>query len=200
VNAMSKSIEFYFDFGSPTAYLAYTQLPQIAAAAGAELIYKPVLLGGIFQATHNASPMMVPAKGQYMLLDLARFARRYGVPLRFNPHFPINTLQLMRGAAGVQLRLPQRFAAYVDTLYRAMWVDGRNLGDAAVLGEVLAQGGFDPQEILALAADAAVKEHLKNETEAAVKRGLFGVPVMFVDGAMFFGQDRLDFVREALQP
>ena len=196
---MSKSIEFYFDFGSPTAYLAYTQLPQIAAAAGAELIYKPVLLGGIFQSTHNASPMMVPAKGQYMLLDLARFARRYGVPLRFNPHFPINTLQLMRGAAGVQLRLPQRFAAYVDTLYRAMWVDGRNLGDAAVLGEVLAQGGFDPQEILALAADAAVKEHLKNETEAAVKRGLFGVPAMFVDGAMFFGQDRLDFVREALQ-
>jgi len=196
---MSKSIEFYFDFGSPTAYLAYTQLPQIAAAAGAELIYKPVLLGGIFQSTHNASPMMVPAKGKYMLLDLSRFARRYGVPLKFNPHFPINTLQLMRGAAGVQLRLPQRFAAYVDVLYRAMWVDGLNLGDAAVLGEVLAQGGFDPQEILGLASDAAVKEHLKNETEAAVKRGLFGVPAMFVDGAMFFGQDRLDFVREALQ-
>jgi len=196
---MSKSIEFYFDFGSPTAYLAYTQLPQIAAAAGAELIYKPVLLGGIFQSTHNASPMMVPAKGKYMLLDLSRFARRYGVPLKFNPHFPINTLQLMRGAAGVQLRLPQRFAAYVDILYRAMWVDGLNLGDAAVLGEVLAQGGFDPQEILGLASDAAVKEHLKNETEAAVKRGLFGVPAMFVDGAMFFGQDRLDFVREALQ-
>lgn len=195
---MSKQIEFYFDFGSPTAYLAYTQLPLIAAASGAELVWKPVLLGGIFQATHNASPMTVPGKGKYMLQDLARFAARYRVPLQFNPHFPINTLQMMRGAIGVQQQLPERFMSYVDALYRGMWVDGLNLGDAAVLGETLAKAGFDPQEILALCADAAVKEKLKSETEAAVKRGLFGVPVMFVGKEMYFGQDRLDFVREAL--
>ena len=196
---MSKRIEFYFDFGSPTAYLAWTQLPKIAAEAGAELVYKPVLLGGIFQATHNASPMMVPAKGMYMLRDLARFAARYGVPLRHNPHFPINTLQMMRGAIGVQLRMPQRFLDYVDALYRGMWVDGLKLGDAEVLGATLAKAGFDPQEILAMVNDPAVKDLLKSETEAAIKRGLFGVPVMFVGGEMFFGQDRLDFVREILQ-
>ena len=195
---MSKTIEFYFDFGSPTAYLAYTQLPKIAAETGAELVYKPVLLGGIFQATQNASPMMVPAKGKYMLRDLARFAARYGVPLQHNSHFPINTLQMMRGAVGVQQRMPQQFATYVETLYRGMWVDSLNLGDSAVLGATLAKAGIDPQEVLALCADPAIKDQLKSDTEAAVKRGLFGVPVMFVGRDMYFGQDRLDFVREAL--
>ncbi len=195
---MSKSIEFYYDIGSPAAYLAFTQLPQLAAAVGAELIYKPVLLGGIFQATHNASPMMVPAKGKYMMIDLARFAARYGVPLHFSPHFPINTLQLMRATAAVQLRLPQRQPALTQALYQAMWVDGLNLGEAAVAGAVLQQAGLDAQEILGWCADPAVKEHLKSETEAAVKRGLFGVPSMFVGGEMYFGQDRLDLVREAL--
>ena len=195
---MSKTIEFYFDFGSPTAYLAYTQLPKIAAETGAELIYKPVLLGGIFQATQNASPMMVPAKGKYMLRDLARFAARYGVPLQHNSHFPINTLQMMRGAVGVQQRLPQLFTTYVETLYRGMWVDSLTLGDPAVLGATLAKAGIDPQEVLALCADPAIKDQLKSDTEAAVKRGLFGVPVMFVGRDMYFGQDRLDFVREAL--
>jgi 2-hydroxychromene-2-carboxylate isomerase len=193
-----KTIEFYFDFGSPTAYLAWTQLPQLAAAAGAELVYKPVLLGGIFQATHNASPMMVPAKGKYMLSDLARFARRYGVTLNMNPHFPINTLQMMRGAVGLQARMPERFGAYVEALYRGMWVEQLNLNDPAVLGTTLARAGFEPQAMLALIGDPQVKELLKSETEAAVQRGLFGVPVMFVGGEMYFGQDRLDFVREAL--
>ena len=101
-----KQIEFFFDFGSPTSYLAYTQLPRIAAAAGAQLVLRPMLLGGVFKATGNTSPVTVPAKGRWMFSDLPLWAQRYGVPFAFNPAFPINTLTLMRGAAGLQLRQP----------------------------------------------------------------------------------------------
>ncbi|WP_423359728.1 2-hydroxychromene-2-carboxylate isomerase [Pseudomonas citronellolis] len=195
---MSKSVEFYFDFGSPTSYLAYTQLPGICAAAGAELVYRPVLLGGVFQATGNVSPIAVPAKGRYTLIDMQRFARRYGVPLKMNPHFPINTLLLMRAATGVQLRQPERFEALLACVFKGMWVDALNLGDAAVLGPLLAEAGFDPQALLALAAEQEVKDALKANTEAAIRRGMFGAPTLFVGEEMFFGQDRLDFVREAL--
>ena len=121
--------EFFFDFGSPTAYLAWTQLPGICTAAGADLVYRPMLLGGVFQATGNASPVSVPAKGKYMLADMARFARRYGVPMRFNPHFPINTLQLMRAAVGVQSRMPERFVDYVTAVYESTWIEARDMGD-----------------------------------------------------------------------
>ncbi|MCY1407336.1 2-hydroxychromene-2-carboxylate isomerase [compost metagenome] len=195
---MNRTVEFFFDFGSPTSYLAYTQLPKICAETGANLVYRPILLGGIFQATGNASPVEIPAKGRYMLADMQRFAARYGVPLKMNPAFPLNTLLLMRGAVAMQLRQPERFAAYVEAIYRAMWVDQRNLGDPAELGAVLAAAGFDPEELLALTAEPEIKEALKSATEEAVRRGAFGAPTMFVGERMFFGQDRLDFVREAL--
>ena len=124
---MSKSVEFFFDVGSPTAYLAWTQLPALCEKAGATLVYRPTLLGGVFQATGNASPANVAAKGRYMNDDMARYAKRYGVPLVVNPHFPINTLTLMRGAAGVQLRMPARFDDYLRGVFKAMWVDGLNM-------------------------------------------------------------------------
>lgn len=194
-----KAVEFFFDFGSPTSYLAWTQLPGICEAAGASLVYRPMLLGGAFQATGNASPVSVPAKGKYMLTDMARFARRYGVPLQFNPSFPINTLALMRGAVGFQQHEPDRFPDYVAVIFRAMWVDGGNLGDAAIVGNVLAQAGFDPNRFAALTSDQAVKDALKANTDEAIRRGAFGAPTMFIGEAMFFGQDRLDFVQEALE-
>jgi 2-hydroxychromene-2-carboxylate isomerase len=195
---MSKVVEFFFDVGSPTTYLAWTQLPALCAQAGASLVYRPTLLGGVFQATGNASPATVAAKGRHMNDDMARFAKRYGVPLVVNPHFPINTLTLMRGATGVQLRLPARFDAYLRGVFKAMWVDGLNLNDPAVAAKALVDAGFDPAEIMALTADAEVKAALRATTEEAVARGAFGAPTMFVGDAMFFGQDRLDFVREAL--
>ena len=191
-------LEHFFDFGSPTAYLAYTQLPAIAREAGAEIEWRPMLLGGVFKATGNASPAAVPAKGRWMNEDLPRWARRYGVPFQHNPHFPINTLTLMRGAVGVQLREPEAFQRYLATLYRAMWVEARNLGDPAVLADVLGRAGFDRDRFASLVADPEVKARLIVNTEEAVARGVFGAPTTFVDGAMFFGQDRLDFVREAL--
>lgn len=195
---MSQAIEFYFDVGSPAAYLAWTQLPQIARAAGVEVEYRPMLLGGVFQATGNHSPMDVPAKGQYLVDDLQRFARRYGVPFRQNPHFPIHTLTLMRMVLGLQLRDEPRMVPFVDAVVRALWVDGLNLNDPATVDQVLRQAGFDPEHLLALAADPAVKDQLKVATQEAVARGVFGAPTFFVHGQMFWGQDRLDFVKEAL--
>ena len=140
---MPKTVEFFFDFGSPTAYLAWTQLPKLAADAGAQLVWRPMLLGGVFKATGNASPAMVPAKGRWMNQDMARWARRYGVPLAMNPFFPINTLTLMRGATGLQLRQPADFERYVETVYRAMWEAPCNMGDPVVLAQVLQRAGFD---------------------------------------------------------
>lgn len=195
---MSKTLEFFFDLGSPATYLAYTQLPPLCAATGATLVYQPMLLGGVFKATGNASPVTVPAKGRYLFNDLARYAQRYNVTLKFNPHFPINTLMLMRAVTGMQLHQPERFQGFIDCLFRALWVEGRNMGDPAVVAAVLTEAGFNPEEVLALANDESVKAALKDNTEQAVQRGVFGAPSMFVGNQLFFGQDRLDFVREAL--
>ncbi len=195
---MTKSVDFFFDFGSPAAYLAYRQLPSICEKAGAQVVWKPMLLGGVFQATNNHSPMTVPAKGSYMMDDLARFARRYGCGFNHNPHFPINTLMLMRGAAGLQMREPARFASYVDAVYQAIWVDSRNMNDPATVAAVLQAAGFDAATFMALVSDAEVKDRLKAITQEAVERGVFGAPAFFVNGTMYWGQDRLDFVKEAL--
>lgn len=195
-DSRSKAVEFFFDFGSPTAYLAWTQLPAIAERTGATIKWRPFLLGGVFKATGNAAPWVVPAKGPYGLRDMERFARRYGVELVRNPAFPINTLLLMRGAAGYEGT--DRFQAYVKAIYEAMWLKPRNLGDIGELSDVLSAAGFDPAEFQQLIEDPAVKDRLKATTEEAVARGAFGAPTFFVDGEMFFGQDRLDFVEEAL--
>ena len=196
---MAGTLEFYFDVGSPAAYLAWTQVPRLAQDTGARIDYRPMLLGGVFQATANRSPMEVPAKGRYMHDDLQRFATRYGVPYTHNPHFPINTLTLMRGAIGLQLREPARLVPYGDAVYRAIWVDGKNMNDPATVGAVLQGAGFDPQALLALASQPEVKDRLKAVTQDAVARGVFGAPTFFVDGRMYWGQDRLDFVRQALE-
>ncbi|KJH78301.1 MULTISPECIES: 2-hydroxychromene-2-carboxylate isomerase [Pseudomonas] len=195
---MTKTVEFFFDLGSPATYLASTQLPRICQQTDSQLIYVPMLLGGVFKATGNASPVTIAAKGRYMFQDLARYAKRYGVPLKFNPHFPINTLMLMRAVTGMQLRHPERFEVFIDCLFRALWVEGRNMDDPQTVAAVLTEHGFDPAETLALTADEQVKTALKDNTERAVQRGVFGAPSMFVGDQLFFGQDRLDFVVEAL--
>ena len=195
---MSKTVEFYFDLGSPATYLGWTQLPALCARQDAQLVYRPMLLGGVFQATGNASPVMVPAKGRYMFIDLQRFADRYGVPFGLPPGFPVNTLTLMRGVIGTQLQEPARFEALLKVLFEGLWVHRRNLSDPAVLADTLAQAGFDMEAFVALAAQPEVKEALKQATERAVAKGVFGAPTCFVGEQMFFGQDRLDFVEEAL--
>jgi len=195
---MAKVVEFFFDVGSPASYLAWTQLPGICKQAGASLVYKPMLLGGVFQATGNASPATIPAKGRYVSHDLARFARRYGVPFASNPHFPILTLTLMRAAVGVQLRQPERLDNYLSAVFQALWVKSLNLNDAALVARTLETGGFDPAQVEQWVSDPEIKAALKANTDEALQRGVFGAPTMFVGQEMFFGQDRLDFVREAL--
>ncbi|MFI5447101.1 2-hydroxychromene-2-carboxylate isomerase [Polaromonas sp. UC242_47] len=195
---MVKTVDFYFDFGSPAAYLAWTQLPQLCADTGARLIYKPVLLGGIFQATGNRAPISVPLKGSYLLEDLGRFAQRYQVAFKHNPFFPINTITLMRIATGLQMCGDPRFETYVKAMFEAMWIHAANMGDPATLAGVLAAAGIHASDLVALATDPAVKEQLRADTEAAVARGIFGAPTLFVGEKMYWGQDRLDFVREAL--
>ncbi len=195
---MTKNLDYYFDFGSPASYLAFTQLPALIAQTGAKVIFKPILLGGVFQATGNQSPATIPAKGKYTFTDFARFAKRYGVPLATNPHFPINTLLLMRAAMGLHMTDDARFVPYCNTIYQAIWVDALNMSDPAVVGQVLTAAGLDAARIVALANAQNTKDALKAATEAAVARGVFGAPTFFVDEQMFWGQDRIDFVREAL--
>lgn len=194
---MPKMLEFLFDVGSPTTYLAHKRMPGLIERTGAEVVYVPVLLGGIFKATGNASPVMVPAKGVYMGADMARFAKRFGVSLNMNPHFPINTITMMRILAGLVGEDP--FPQVVDVLFDAMWKGRKNMGDPEVLAGVLTRAGFDPAALMTIAETPEAKEALKTNTEAAIARGAFGAPTFFVEGEMYFGQDRLDWVEEALQ-
>lgn len=193
---MTKRVEFYFDVGSPSGYLAWSQLPAIAAETGADIEYCPVLLGGIFKATGNATPADVPAKGRYLALDLARFARRYGVPLVYNSAFPINTIGLMRGAVAAQQA--GQLDAYLDVIYPAFWVHDVDLGKPEEVVRCLREGGLDAEFLMRRVQEDDVKTELRARSDAAVERGLFGIPTMFVGGEMFFGQDRLELVREAL--
>ena len=189
---MSKTIEYFFDFGSPTAYLAHTQLSAIAERSGAELVYRPMLLGGVFQATGNTTPAAIPAKGKYMGRDIARCAARYGEPYHSNPHFPVNTLNVMRGAVAAQQ--DGVLKSYMDAVYRAVWVDQKNTADPEVFAQVLVTAGLDAENFAERIQDPAIKDGLKSNTQEAVERGVFGAPTMFVGEEMFFGQDRLDYV------
>ncbi|EDM47628.1 2-hydroxychromene-2-carboxylate isomerase [Marinobacter algicola] len=186
---MTQVIDFYFDVGSPASYLAWTQLPTLAQRTHSDIRWKPMLLGGVFKATGNQSPAMNPTKSRYTRMDMERFARAYGVPLNFNPHFPINTLLLMRGAVG--FLGAQEFHRYLEVVFRAMWVDQKNMNDPEVAADVLYQAGFNPDKVLALCEAPSVKAELKQFTEEAVERGIFGAPTFFVGDEMFFGQDRM---------
>ncbi|MCB1999650.1 MAG: 2-hydroxychromene-2-carboxylate isomerase [Burkholderiaceae bacterium] len=196
---MSRSVDFLFDYGSPAAYLAWTQLGKLAADTGATVVMKPILLGGVFQATGNRAPITVPAKGSYLFKDLNRYARAYGVPLAMNPHFPINTITLMRIDVALSLAGDTRLDAYRTAVFNGVWAEQKNMGDPATVAAVLAPAGFEADELLEMASDPQVKETLKTWTQEAVERGVFGAPTFFVGGEMFWGQDRLDFVRSALK-
>ena len=154
---MRKTVDFFFDVGSPASYLAWTQLPGMCESHGAELVYRPMLLGGVYQATGNASPATIPVKGRYTQMDYERHARRYGVPFKGNPHFPIITLFLMRAVTGIQLRRPEQLQQLLGCVFKALWIDALNLNDAQLTADILTAGGFDPAEIERLTQDPETK-------------------------------------------
>jgi 2-hydroxychromene-2-carboxylate isomerase len=197
---MAKGLEFLFDFGGPNSYLAHKSLPEICARTGAELVYVPILLGGLFKLTNNQAPMMryaeTPAKRNYEMLEFDRFVKAHALPFKMNPRFPINSLYLMRGAVAAQQL--GCFALYVDTVMAAMWKDSKDMGEAKIVRQVLDSAGLDSATLLALADDPDVKAELMANTEAAAKRGAFGVPTFFVGEEMFFGKERLGQVEAAL--
>jgi 2-hydroxychromene-2-carboxylate isomerase len=194
---MARTLEFYFDYGSPYSYLADTQVEAIAQRAGATLVRKPMLLGGVFKATGNHSPAELPQKSAWSAFDMPMWARHYGVPFQRNPFFPVNTLALMRGAAAAQI--DGSFDRYHPAVFKAMWVEGRNLNDIKEVASVLASAGLDAARFGTRIQDQDVKDRLKTTTEEAVARGVFGAPTCFVDKMMFFGNDRLPFVELALK-
>jgi 2-hydroxychromene-2-carboxylate isomerase len=195
-------IDFIFDFGSPNAYLAWKVLPGIAARAGAEVNLIPALLGGIFKATNNRSPVEafgeVKGKLAYEGLETRRFVARHGLSAyRPNPHFPVNTLVIMRGLiAARRLGVGDR---YLETVAAAMWEEGAKMDDPAVVARVLSAAGLPAEAILAATQDPEVKAELIANTEAAVGRGVFGIPTFFVGEEMFFGKDRLEQVEDEVR-
>lgn len=196
--AQSKTIEFFFDFSSPYSYLAATQLPEIAARTGAKIVYRPVVLSAVFKATGNDMPAKVPAKGAYMLKDLERWAEFYGVRFKFSSHFPANTIKAMR----LVLVGDEHGSAELVALgaFRAMWAEDRDLSDAVVLGDIAEKAGLDPRGAILAIESQSIKDRLRANTDAAIARGVFGAPAMFVRDELFWGNDRLDFVERALVP
>ena len=193
-----KSVEFYFDLGSPYSYLAYYRLLQIAEQQEIQIVYKPILLGGVFKATGNRSPIEIPVKGVYSILDMQRWAEYYQIPMQMNPHFPMNTLTLMRILTGVQLLHLEKFEQVLKLLFDAMFGTPQNLNELTVLAEVLKPSGFSVEDIMSMVQSDVVKQKLITETEQAIQRGLFGAPTFFVGDEMYWGQDRLHFVEQAL--
>jgi 2-hydroxychromene-2-carboxylate isomerase len=196
------TVEFHFDFGSPNAYLSHLVIPAIEARTGATFVYVPVLLGGVFKLTNNRSPaernMGVKNKPEYERLETQRFVKRHGIAkFAMNPHFPVNTLALMRGA--VAARRLGVFERYVDEIYSHMWAEPKKMDDPAVLRAALEVSGFDASALQALVESQDVKDELLRNTQQSVERGTFGSPTFFVGSEIFFGKDRLREVEEAIQ-
>jgi 2-hydroxychromene-2-carboxylate isomerase len=194
-------VQFLFDFGSPNAYLAHKVIPAITRRTGVSFDAVPILLGGLFKLANNRSPIeafaAIPNKLAYERLEMQRFVDRHGLSaFNFNPHFPVNTLQLMRGAVAAQQL--GCFDVYVETMFAAMWEQGLKMDDAATITAALADAGLDAIQVMQTAQEPAVKAALLANTQAAHERGAFGAPTFFVGADMYFGKDRLREVEEAI--
>ena len=198
---MSVTVEFHFDFGSPNAYLAHCVIPAVEQRTGASFRYVPVLLGGVFKATNNRSPVEAFAgirnKLAYERLETERFVRRHGITaFNRNPFFPVNTLRIMRGAVAAEL--DGNLASYVTAVFHHMWEQPKKMDEPDVIRAALDESGLDGTAMLARIEDPAVKQPLIENTELSVARGTFGSPTFFIGNEIWFGKDRLRDVEEAI--
>jgi len=194
---MAKTVTFYFDYGSPATYLAWTQIKTIIEEANATLNMIPILLGGVFKETGNTSPATVPAKGKWMNNDLKKHSKIYNVEFNSNSFFPINTLNLMRGA--IAAKTMNIFQEYSEAIFTGIWVKDLNLGDVSVLQEYLEKNKIDTKKLFDLVQSDEVKTMLIQNTKKAVEQGVFGAPTFIIDNELIFGQDRLNFIKLALK-
>jgi 2-hydroxychromene-2-carboxylate isomerase len=197
---MSKTIELIFDFVSPNAYLIWQPLKALADKHGATIAITPAFLGGMHKLTGNAPPFIrdaeVKGKNEYAMLELGRFVNRHGLSkFKMNPHFPFNTMTLLRMLIALE---PAKRAAFIETLLPPIWEQGLDVTDGETLGKILQDGGFDAADLLARTQDPAIKQALIDNTENAVARGAFGIPTMYIDGEMYFGKERLGQIDEQL--
>jgi 2-hydroxychromene-2-carboxylate isomerase len=194
------SAEFLFDFASPNAYLAHKVIPAIEARTGTTFAYTPVLLGGLFKLTGNQAPMIafsgIPNKLAYEHLEMQRFIKRHGIAFTMNPHFPVNSLLLMRMATAAAM--DGGLKPFVDAAFRLMWETPQKMDDPEIAVTALQGAGIDAHELHRRAQDADVKAKLLATTEEAAGRGAFGIPTFFVGDQIYFGKDRLRDVEEAL--
>ena len=193
---MLKELEFFYDVVSVPCYLAWTQMDALARETGAQVRQVPVFCGGIFKATSNPGPLEIPAKREWYLRDLKMWADVYGVPLVISEHLPIKSLALMRGAivAGERGELSH----YLTAIYKAVYVVGRNLNDPSEVAAILAAADLKPNDYFSEIERDDIKSALRENTDFAIARGAFGVPTFLVGERLFFGQDRLDFIKQAL--
>jgi 2-hydroxychromene-2-carboxylate isomerase len=193
--------EFLFDFGSPNAYLSHLVIPKIEQRTGVRFKYVPILLGGVFRLTNNKSPIEsfkdVKNKLEFQRLEMQRFIKRFGITVfKMNPFFPVNTLQLMRGAVAADFE--GVFAPYVDAMFRNMWAEPKKMDDPEVFRAALTEAGLDADLFLRRVQDDEVKSRLLANTQNAVERGVFGSPSFFVGDELFFGKDQLRDVEEEI--
>ena len=198
---MSLAVEFHYDFGSPNTYFCHRVIPEIVERTGQSFTYFPVLLGGLFKATNNRSPMEqfadVKNKREYQARETERFIARHTLAdYKFNPHFPVNTLHLMRGAVFASHQ--DYYALYIEAMYQCMWEQGKDMSDLEVVAESLTTHGLPADEIVFGMQDPAIKQELIDNTARSVERGAFGSPTFFVCDGMFFGKDRLREVEEEI--
>ena len=198
---MTRQVDFYFDFASPNAYLSHKVISGIEERTGAKFNYIPVLLGGIFKATNNKPPMEaffgIMNKNEYQSIEMQRFQERHGIDkFKMNPHFPVISLQIIRGAVGAQK--DGYLDKYIDEVLKHMWEEPKKMDDPDVIKEAFTESGFDADRLMEQIQDPEVKAQLISNTEEAVNRGTFGVPTFFVGEEIFFGKDTLWQVEELL--